>query len=299
MCRRRRWQSENAPLLALAGWRAARARDKNGRHRERTARRDCRGGAVVDWHAVSQLRRHQGRRRRLRHAVGAGVRRRRLVSRRSIRGPIRSTGICIAARSAISASSSIAAAKSPNPQPGDVMVLRYGRCYSHGGIVTRRRPLTIVHAFHPARRVLEEEIGHNSRAVGRQARAALLQLLGEAKRHERPVRRRRQQTERPRRIIPACKSRPRSTRCRFRSSGANSSSRRTSSGTTTFRSLRGSGKGGGKGGLFGSGSSETTYSAAVIMALCEGPITGINQIWKNQSVYSLSELGLLACSRFG
>ena len=28
------------------------------------------------------------------------------------------------------------------------------------------------------------------------------------------------------------------------------------------------------------------------MAICEGPITGINQIWKNQSVYSLSELGL-------
>ena len=25
------------------------------------------------------------------------------------------------------------------PQPGDVMVLRYGRCYSHGGIVTQRQ----------------------------------------------------------------------------------------------------------------------------------------------------------------
>ena len=25
------------------------------------------------------------------------------------------------------------------------------------------------------------------------------------------------------------------------------------------------------------------------MALCEGPITGINQIWKNQSVYTLAE----------
>ena len=37
------------------------------------------------------------------------------------------------------------------PQPGDVMVLRYGRCYSHGGIVTAAAPLTIVHAFHPAR----------------------------------------------------------------------------------------------------------------------------------------------------
>ena len=47
------------------------------------------------------------------------------------------------------------------PQPGDVMMLRYGRSYSHGGIITRSVPLTIVHAFHPARRVLEEEIARN------------------------------------------------------------------------------------------------------------------------------------------
>lgn len=47
-------------------------------------------------------------------------------------------------------------------QLGDVMVLRYGRCYSHGGIVTKSRPLTIVHAYYPARRVLEEEIEHNA-----------------------------------------------------------------------------------------------------------------------------------------
>jgi hypothetical protein len=52
----------------------------------------------------------------------------------------------------------------------------------------------------------------------------------------------------------------------------------------------GKGVGGGKGGLFNP--NQPTYSAAVIMALCEGQITGINQIWKNQSVYSLSELGL-------
>lgn len=48
------------------------------------------------------------------------------------------------------------------PLPGDIMVLRYGRCYSHGGIVSKAKPFTVVHAFHPARRVLEEEIERNS-----------------------------------------------------------------------------------------------------------------------------------------
>lgn len=47
-------------------------------------------------------------------------------------------------------------------QPGDVMVLRYGRCYSHGGVVTKSNPLSIVHAYYPARRVLEEEIAQNA-----------------------------------------------------------------------------------------------------------------------------------------
>jgi hypothetical protein len=48
------------------------------------------------------------------------------------------------------------------PGAGDVWVLRYGRCYSHGGIVTKAKPLTVGHVFPPARRVLEEEIEHNS-----------------------------------------------------------------------------------------------------------------------------------------
>ena len=52
------------------------------------------------------------------------------------------------------------------------------------------------------------------------------------------------------------------------------------------------GNSGGKGGLFSSGQGETTYSASVIMALCEGAIAGINQVWKGQSVYTLGGLGL-------
>src|SRR6516165_5996133 len=35
------------------------------------------------------------------------------------------------------------------PRRGDIMVWRYGRCYSHGAIVTGVRPLTIVHAYRP------------------------------------------------------------------------------------------------------------------------------------------------------
>ncbi len=45
------------------------------------------------------------------------------------------------------------------PQPGDVVLIRYGRCYSHGGIVTKHSPLTVVHAFMSHRVVVEEEIG--------------------------------------------------------------------------------------------------------------------------------------------
>jgi cell wall-associated NlpC family hydrolase len=48
------------------------------------------------------------------------------------------------------------------PLPGDVMVFRYGRCYSHGGVVTVANPLTIVHAFQPSKRVIEDEVSSNT-----------------------------------------------------------------------------------------------------------------------------------------
>jgi cell wall-associated NlpC family hydrolase len=47
------------------------------------------------------------------------------------------------------------------PLPGDVMVFRYGRCYSHGGIVTCTNPVTIIHAFGPVRAVIEDEVTSN------------------------------------------------------------------------------------------------------------------------------------------
>jgi|GEM_PF-705386 len=51
---------------------------------------------------------------------------------------------------------------------------------------------------------------------------------------------------------------------------------------------------GGKGGIFGGGGnqSQTSYSADVILALCEGPIAGIRQIWRGQSLFTLAQLGL-------
>ena len=44
------------------------------------------------------------------------------------------------------------------PLPGDVMLIKVGRCFAHGGIVVKADPLTIVHAFAPTRQVVEDEI---------------------------------------------------------------------------------------------------------------------------------------------
>jgi NlpC/P60 family putative phage cell wall peptidase len=49
-----------------------------------------------------------------------------------------------------------------SPRPGDLMLFRWGRCYSHGGIVTSTAPLTIIHAYQPAGRVIEEAVAGNA-----------------------------------------------------------------------------------------------------------------------------------------
>lgn len=51
------------------------------------------------------------------------------------------------------------------PKPGDVMVFRVGRTYSHGGVVTMAKPLTIVHAYFRTRCVIEEELSHNAEMI--------------------------------------------------------------------------------------------------------------------------------------
>lgn len=53
------------------------------------------------------------------------------------------------------------------PQPGDVMLFKIGRCFAHGGIVTSAAPLTIIHAFAPARCVVEDEIHRSPELAAR------------------------------------------------------------------------------------------------------------------------------------
>ena len=60
------------------------------------------------------------------------------------------------------------------PEPGDVIVFRYGRCFAHGGLVTRAEPLTFVHAFSPAGAVIEEALERNATLAGRPRRAFTL-----------------------------------------------------------------------------------------------------------------------------
>jgi NlpC/P60 family putative phage cell wall peptidase len=64
------------------------------------------------------------------------------------------------------------------PEPGDVMLFRFGRCFSHGGIVTKAEPLTLVHAYAQARCVVEEEIGRNAQLAERAARAKFFSYWG-------------------------------------------------------------------------------------------------------------------------
>ena len=52
------------------------------------------------------------------------------------------------------------------PAAGDVVLFKIGRCYAHGGIVTRPEPLTIVHAHAPAR-VVTEDVVPQSELIGR------------------------------------------------------------------------------------------------------------------------------------
>ncbi len=51
------------------------------------------------------------------------------------------------------------------PGPGDIIVFKYGRTFSHGAIVTGVNPIRIVHAFQPSRAVIEEEMQTNQQLL--------------------------------------------------------------------------------------------------------------------------------------
>jgi len=65
------------------------------------------------------------------------------------------------------------------PAIGDMIVFRLGRCFSHGGIVVGTAPLLIVHAFRPARCVLEEEVLRNAELAERLPDAKFFSLWEE------------------------------------------------------------------------------------------------------------------------
>jgi len=48
------------------------------------------------------------------------------------------------------------------PQGGDVVVFHYGRTFSHGGIVTKANPLTIVHAYYAVKKVTEQRVDRDT-----------------------------------------------------------------------------------------------------------------------------------------
>jgi len=48
------------------------------------------------------------------------------------------------------------------PEAGDIAVFRFGRCYSHGGVITAGDPLSLVHAYADAGCVIEEGFAQNA-----------------------------------------------------------------------------------------------------------------------------------------
>ena len=65
-------------------------------------------------------------------------------------------------------------------EPGDVVLFKHGRCFAHGGIITVAKPLTIVHAFAQAKRVVEEEVHRNAQLAKKLATARYASYWGKA-----------------------------------------------------------------------------------------------------------------------
>jgi cell wall-associated NlpC family hydrolase len=64
------------------------------------------------------------------------------------------------------------------PGLGDIMLFRVGRCFAHGGIVSRLEPLSIIHAFSEVGRVVEDGIARNPRLAARRKTAKFASYWG-------------------------------------------------------------------------------------------------------------------------
>jgi hypothetical protein len=64
------------------------------------------------------------------------------------------------------------------PGLGDIILFRIGRCYAHGGIVSRLDPLGMIHAFAPTRCVVEDIIDRNAELAGRMKAAKFASYWG-------------------------------------------------------------------------------------------------------------------------
>ena len=62
------------------------------------------------------------------------------------------------------------------PEEGDVILFKYGRCYSHGAIVARAEPLTIIHAVLEYGRVVQEVVAPNRALVERMKTANIASI---------------------------------------------------------------------------------------------------------------------------
>ena len=66
------------------------------------------------------------------------------------------------------------------PGLGDVILFKIGRCFAHGGIVSKTEPLSVIHAFMPAGVVLEDEIARSAELTERMKDARFASYWGAA-----------------------------------------------------------------------------------------------------------------------
>ncbi len=66
------------------------------------------------------------------------------------------------------------------PGLGDIVVFQMGRCYGHAGIVSRLEPFSIIHAFAPAGRVVEDVVSTSPELMSRMKKAKFASFWGGA-----------------------------------------------------------------------------------------------------------------------